>query len=62
MHVGAQMAVGGHFRNLADVYDEASRDGRRIDPAASRQPEPAGRHLLLQEEFDEPQILVDFHT
>jgi hypothetical protein len=34
MDVGAQIAVGGHFENLADVDDESSRDRRRIDPAA----------------------------
>jgi hypothetical protein len=33
MHVGAQVAVGSHFKDLADVNDEASRDRRRVDPA-----------------------------
>ena len=62
MDVGAQIAVGGHFENLADVDDEASRDGRRVDPAAVVGLNLQAGLLLLQEKGHEARILVGAHA
>src|SRR5947209_7429793 len=62
MDVGAQIAVGGHFENLADVDDEAPRDGRRINPAAVVGLNLQAGLFLLQEEGDESRILVSAHS
>ena len=62
MHVGAEIAVRGHFENLADVDDEASRDRRRVDPAAVVSLNLQTRLLFLQEKGHEPGILVGAHA
>ena len=62
MHVGAQIAVRGHFENLADVDDEGSRDRRRVDPAAIVSLNLQAGLLFLQEKGHEPGILVGAHA
>src|SRR5580692_3571911 len=62
MDVGAQIAVGGHFEDLADVDDEASGDRRRVDPTAVVILNLQAGLPLLQEKSHEPGILVGAHT
>src|SRR4029077_4351290 len=58
MDVGAQIAIGRHFENLADVDDEASRDRRRVDPAVVVSLNLQTGLLFLQEKGHKSRILV----
>lgn len=57
MNIGAQIAVGCHFQNFADVDDKSSGYGWSVDPAASAFHLQAAL-LILQQDADEAGILM----